>query len=217
MSCADPTVSRSCDSPATIPRHPPPNVSVMNTTSPFLTGRRLTLVAAVAAGIIALGGCSVAVTDPTPAASSSGAGVPAPAETGSASDPVETNDPTDDGSPAPVDEAIRERLNRGVLEASVSQNLTCEGGEFVVGDNADGMIVNVSGDCSRVVVQADAGAVLLPAVSDLVIEGDGAVVVVASADTVTLTSDADINLVGWESGTPVVTDGGVSNVTTPIG
>lgn len=57
---------------------------------------------------------------------------------------------------------------------------------------------------------------LLPAVGTVEVQGDGNIVITASAQQIELTGEADANLVGWEAGTAVVRDSGVMNATTLI-
>lgn len=186
---------------------------VMDTTS--RRGIRSALLATAVLAPLLLSGCSVAVTDPatgtSPAPGSSApsdAGSPAPEETGG-------TEPGDQPSVV-VDDETRARLDRDRLREQVTQNLTCVDGSATVGRDLDGMIVELTGDCAEVTIEASAGGVLLPAVGVVTIVGDGATVVMASADEIVFDDAADINVVGWESGTPVIRYAGVSNVTTPV-
>ena len=85
-----------------------------------------------------------------------------------------------------------------------------------IDSNADALVVSVTGDCDRVTILADGAIVLLPAVGTVEVQGDGNIVITASAQQIELTGEADANLVGWEAGTSVVRDSGVMNATTLI-
>ena len=178
------------------------------------TSIRSALLGAALVAPLLLAGCTVAVTDPAARASS-------PVPSASSVAPGASTGP--DVSPAPVTESsavvdpeVRAKLDRARLRELVTQNLTCTDGSATVGRDLDGMIVEFTGDCTEVTILASAGVVLLPDVGLLTINGDAENVVVASAEKIVFDKNADINLVGWESGTPTIDYAGTANVTTPL-
>ncbi len=175
------------------------------------TGIRSVVLAAALVAPLLLSGCTVAVTDPasssSPAASDPRVGVP---------DAPDASPAPDAESSVEVDPDLVARLDRARLRDLVTQNLTCVDGTATVGRDLDGMHVEITGDCTSVTILASAGGVLLPDVGTLTIEGDGATVVVASATQIVFDDSADINEVGWESGTPEVAYAGTANLTTPL-
>ncbi|MFT3798499.1 DUF3060 domain-containing protein [Microbacterium sp.] len=125
-----------------------------------------------------------------------------------------TGDAADDGSSVIVSDEVRDRLRRDRWTDSVTSNFTCTSDDYVIDHVHDAMVVDVTGDCTDVTIEAHAGVTLLPAVKNLTITGDGGIVIVASAETITITGSAWA--VGWESGTPAIHDQGTLNATTPI-
>ncbi|MFJ6679945.1 hypothetical protein ACIQLK_12595 [Microbacterium sp. NPDC091382] len=181
------------------------------------TGIRSVVLTAALLTPLLLAGCSVAVTDPAsssaPAASDPRSSMPdAPA----ASSAPDASPAPDAGSSVEVDPDLPAQLDRARLRQLVTQNLTCVDGAATVGRDLDGMYVELTGECATVTILASAGGVLLPDVGTLTIEGDGATVVLASAKRIAFDESADINVVGWESGTPEIAYGGTANVTTPL-
>ncbi|CAL4860498.1 hypothetical protein [Microbacterium sp. MM2322] len=183
------------------------------------TSIRSALLGAALVAPLLLAGCTVAVTDPAARASSPVPSSPVPSASSAA--PGASTGP--DVSPAPVTESsavvdpeVRAKLDRARLRELVTQNLTCTDGSATVGRDLDGMIVEFTGDCTEVTILASAGVVLLPDVGLLTINGDAENVVVASAEKIVFDKNADINLVGWESGTPTIDYAGTANVTTPL-
>ncbi|MFL0565742.1 hypothetical protein ACH0CG_08270 [Microbacterium sp. 179-I 1D1 NHS] len=184
--------------------------------------RSVVLVAALVAPLL-LAGCSVAVTDPassaSPAASDPRGSMPDAPDASSAPDAPSAPD----ASPAPdaessteVDPDVRAQLDRTRLRELVTQNLTCVDGSATVGRDLDGMYVELTGDCTTVTILASAGGVLLPEVGTVTIKGDGATVLMTSATRIAFDKSADINVVGWESGTPDIAYAGTANITTPL-
>ncbi len=208
-------MSRNCDTAATRRRHRPPSVNPMHQTS--RTGIRSVVLAAALLTPLLLAGCSVAVTDPasssTPAASDPRSSMPDAPEASAAPDASSAPNAESSGE---VDPDVRARLDRTRLRDLVTQNLTCVDGSATVGRDLDGMYVELTGECSTVTILASAGGVLLPDVGVLTIEGDGATVIMTSAKKIAFDESADINVVGWESGTPEIAYAGTANVTTPL-
>ncbi len=206
---------RICDIVATARRHRPPSVNHMEHTS--RAGIRSVVLAAALVAPLLLAGCSVAVTDPassaSPAASDPRGSMPDAPDAASAPDASAAPDAE---SSAEVDPDVRAQLDRTRLRELVTQSLTCVDGSATVGRDLDGMYVELTGDCTTVTILASAGGVLLPEVGTLTIKGDGATVVMTSATRIAFDKSADINVVGWESGTPDVSYAGTANITTPL-
>lgn len=160
-------------------------------------------------GAVSLTACSVSIADPgaTPSATPPVASAP--------NAPLAPS-PSASGPHGVVDDERMARLQRTRWTDAVAQHVVCVNGEYTVDHNADGIVVEVTGDCREVTIVADAATVLLPAVDELKVTGDGNILILASGRQITLDADADANLVGWESGTPVVKDSGTLNATTPI-
>ncbi len=154
-------------------------------------------------GALSLTGCSVSIADPATAA---------PAAPSAALTPS----PSASGPHGVVDQERMARLQRTRWTDAVTQHVVCVDGEYTVDHNADATVIDIAGDCHEVTIVADAATVLLPAVDELNVAGDGNILILASSQQVTLDADADANLVGWESGTPAVKDSGTLNATTPI-
>lgn len=160
----------------------------------------------------ALAGCSVRVSD---------AGAVSPGATPASSSPAAPSpsapSPTESGAVRGiVDDERMAKLQRSRWADKVTQHVVCVDGAYTVDRNADALVVEVTGDCREVTILASAATVLLPAVDELTVEGDGNIVILASAREIGLDAGADANLVGWESGTSVVKDAGTLNGTTPI-
>ncbi|PZU32885.1 MAG: hypothetical protein DI577_02275 [Microbacterium sp.] len=115
-----------------------------------------------------------------------------------------------------VDDERMAKLQRSRWTDAVTQHVVCVDGQHTVDSNADALVVEVTGDCREVTILASAAIVLLPALDELTIEGDGNVVIVSAAREIDLDAEADANLVGWETGTAIVKDAGTLNGTTPI-
>lgn len=173
--------------------------------------RSLALSLALIVAGCALAGCSVRVSD-AGAATSTGAGASAPtAPTASSPSPTDTADVR-----GIVDDERMAKLQRSRWSDKVTQHVVCVDGAYTVDRNADALVVEVTGDCREVTILASAATVLLPAVYELSVQGDGNIVIAAAAREIVLDAGADANLVGWESGTAVVKDAGTLNGTTPI-
>lgn len=173
--------------------------------------RSLALSLALIVAGCALAGCSVRVSD-AGAATSTGAGASAPtAPTASSPSPTDTADVR-----GIVDDERMAKLQRSRWSDKVTQHVVCLDGAYTVDRNADALVVEVTGDCREVTILASAATVLLPAVDELSVQGDGNIVIAAAAREIVLDAGADANLVGWESGTAVVKDAGTLNGTTPI-
>ena len=189
-------LSRDRDAAATRLRHPFRNVVCMNTVRRPLAFSLALMVASCAT----LAGCGVRVSD---------AGVATP--TASAPSPTDTANVR-----GVVDDERMAKLQRSRWSDTVTQHVVCVDGAYTVDRNADAMVVEVTGACREVTILASAATVLLPAVDELSVQGDGNIVIMAAAREVVLDAGADANLVGWESGTAVVKDAGTLNGTTPI-
>lgn len=195
----------------------------MTTASRFRVSTVVASLATLSMLTAAVSGCAVRVEDAAPAPTASIApqatrATPAPASTGAPTSGASgsASNSAAQGPVATVDDDSMARLQRAQYTSSVSQSLTCAGGEVSIDSNADALVVSVTGDCDRVTILADGAIVLLPAVGTVEVQGDGNIVITASAKQIELTGEADANLVGWEAGTSVVRDSGVMNATTLI-
>lgn len=174
--------------------------------------RPLVLFLALAVAGSVLAGCSVRVADD--ADSTTGA-----SPTAAASSAPSSSAPSSTGSAnvrGLVDDERMAKLQRSRWTDAVTQHVVCVDGQHTVDSNADALVVEVTGDCREVTILASAAIVLLPALDELTIEGDGNVVIVSAAREIDLDAEADANLVGWETGTAIVKDAGTLNGTTPI-
>lgn len=207
-----------CDIAATVRRHRPPSVNPMEHTS--RVGIRSVVLAAAFLAPLLLAGCSVAVTDPassaSPMASDPRGWMPDAPDASPAPAASEASAAPDAESSTEVDPDVRAQLDRTRLRELVTQNLTCVDGSATVGRDLDGMYVELTGDCTTVTILASAGGVLLPEVGTVTIKGDGATVLMTSATRIAFDKSADINVVGWESGTPDIAYAGTANITTPL-
>ncbi len=200
-------MSQDRDTVETRLRHPFRNVVCMNTFR-----RPLVLLLALAVAGSGLAGCSVRVADAdgaTPSTSPTSATSSAPVS----SAPSPTGSANVRGF---VDDERMAKLQRSRWTDAVTQHVACADGQHLVDSNADAVVVEVTGDCREVTIVASGAIVLLPALDELTIEGDGNIVIVAAAREIELAAEADANLVGWETGTAVVKDSGTLNGTTPI-
>ena len=183
----------------------------MNTASRFAP---LTVGLTLAA--FALAGCSVSVSAPTstPGADTSNA---SPA-TGAAGGEADAGGSETGVAPAvgTVDDETMASLQRSAWASYVTQNLVCEDGSLDLARNADATVVDITGDCAEVTIEAHAGTILLGDVGHLTVIGDGITVIAHSIDEITMASGAHTNVVGWEQGTPTITDDGINSVLTPI-
>lgn len=174
--------------------------------------RPLVLLLALAVAGSGLAGCSVRVADAdgaTPSTSPTSATSSAPVS----SAPSPTGSANVRGF---VDDERMAKLQRSRWTDAVTQHVACADGQHLVDSNSDAVVVEVTGDCREVTIVASGAIVLLPALDELTIEGDGNIVIVAAAREIELAAEADANLVGWETGTAVVKDSGTLNGTTPI-
>ncbi|MBD3758871.1 MAG: hypothetical protein LBE44_08185 [Microbacterium hominis] len=178
--------------------------------------RFLALPLVLALAGVGLVGCTVAVAD-QPAASGT-ASAPSSTSTGSTPDSAASTaaTPAAANPTGTVDDERMARLQRSSWTDAVTQHVVCIDGEYTVDNNADALVVEITGDCREVTIAAHGATVLLPAVDEMKITGDGSIVIVASAREIAIDADADANLVGWEQGTPEVHDAGTLNATTPI-
>ena len=200
-------MSQDRDTVETRLRYPFRNVVCMNTFR-----RPLVLLFALVVTGSAVTGCSVRVADAdgsTPSTSPTSATSSAPVS----SAPSPTGSANVRGL---VDDERMTKLQRSRWTDAVTQHVVCTDGQHLVDSNADAVVVEVTGDCREVTIVASGAIVLLPALDELTIEGDGNIVIVAAAREIELAAEADANLVGWETGTAVVKDSGTLNGTTPI-
>lgn len=200
-------MSQDRDTVETRLRHPFRNVVCMNTFR-----RPLVLLFALVVTGSAVTGCSVRVADAdgsTPSTSPTSATSSAPVS----SAPSPTGSANVRGF---VDDERMAKLQRSRWTDAVTQHVVCTDGQHLVDSNADAVVVEVTGDCREVTIVASGAIVLLPALDELTIEGDGNIVIVAAAREIELAAEADANLVGWETGTAVVKDAGTLNGTTSI-
>ncbi|KIC58277.1 DUF3060 domain-containing protein [Microbacterium hominis] len=161
----------------------------------------------------ALAGCSVRVSDAGAATSTAADAAASTSPTAAAPSPSPSDSATVRGV---VDDERMAKLQRSRWSDEVTQHVACVDGAYTVDRNADALVVEVTGDCREVTILASAATVLLPAVDELSVQGDGNIVIVAAAREIVLDAGADANLVGWESGTAVVKDAGTLNGTTSI-
>jgi len=169
----------------------------------------------------ALAGCSVRVADPAAATPEAAISTSAPASSDSspsknAENAENTGAPDATGAAPVADDERMARLQRSRWTGSVTQHVVCADGEYTVDRNADALVVEVTGDCREIKIIASGATVLLPEVDELTVEGDGNIMILASARQVSIDAQADANLIGWENGTPAVKDAGTLNATTPI-
>lgn len=167
-----------------------------------------TLVVAAGALLCAavLAGCTVSVA-PAGGAPTTDAVTSTPTRTPS---PPSSSAASDTGA---VGGDLSGLITRAEAQAAVNQQLTCTGSPFEVDHDSDARVVEVTGDCTDVKIEADGATVLLQAVGTLTVDADVSMVFVTSADTVVL--DGDGNTVVWSTGNPTIIDDGIVNVTGP--
>ncbi|GAB4068873.1 hypothetical protein GCM10028777_29140 [Angustibacter speluncae] len=153
--------------------------------------------AALAALALAVGatGCTVRLVDPSASASSA---------------PQTSSSPPPATSAAPVG---AELLDRDLLTPGATGRTGCDDAAVRLDETAVGTVV--TGRCTLLEVGAAASTVVADDVDRLVVSGDGAQVVVRSAQEVVLRGSTVT--VAWESGDPRVVDDGTGNAYGPVG
>lgn len=150
-----------------------------------------------------LSGCAVSITGPDQADQTA----PVPSEdsapTEGSADDTDTDAPTDTDTETDGDSA------RAMLRDSATTTVTCDG-ELTL--EQAGAMVSVEGDCSHLIVNLNAGAVVVGAVDTLEVTGTGTAVYTDSVAVVTVTGDG--NTVQWTGADPELTDEGTGNVLT---
>lgn len=171
---------------------------------PMRTSRTLATVGAAALLAALLGGCSATIID----RSDSGAGsTPAPAQA-TPSETAETKTPApadDEAAPdssglSPENAADRERMI-----AMATTTMTCPAGALT----EDGAIVRVEGACGDLVIEIDAGVVIVDDVQNVTLSGSGTVVYAGTVDNLMVTGSA--STVYWTGETPTIDDRGSAN------
>lgn len=176
-------------------------------------GLSAVLVCTVLLGGATLSGCTVQLTEPADAATSSSApSTSSTSSTGSAGSAASSTD-TD---PRALEGDVVARLQRARWTDLVTQHFACDQGSFTLGTNSNALVVEVTGDCDTVTILTKGAIVLLPETGTVEIDDFGNTVIVASADQVVLTDGSAGNVVGWERGTPVIRDSGTVNTTVPL-
>jgi hypothetical protein len=94
--------------------------------------------------------------------------------------------PTGSANARLVDDERMAKLQRSRWTDAVTQHVVCADGQHLVDSNADAVVVEVTGDCREVTIVASGAIVLLPALDELTIEGDGNIVIVAAAREIEL-------------------------------
>lgn len=199
---------------------------------------RPTLAAALATPVL-LAGCAIGYQGPrdpepttstdsaTPSAAAPATTTPTEAPTagpggttdpGSATGPVRTvtgpaageqtgpDDPAGIGTPLPT--GASDVWDRYAPVASV---LTCPDG--TLGIQQSGAVVHVADTCTEVSVTADAAVVLVDSADVVTVVGTGNVLVIRETGRIAVGGDA--NVVQWTGGSPDVADSGVGNTVRP--
>lgn len=163
-----------------------------------MISRSATLSTLVAvATTVALAGCTLAFTPELP-------DPPSLAPT-SAPSPAAGDSGNDDGDEPDSPETIPSI--RQEYSEQVQRSLSCPGDAITISDS--GAVIELVDDCASVTVSGAGTVVLAQVVGTLTVTATSAIVIVASADSVT--TEGTANLVRWESGSPVVIDTGVNN------
>lgn len=170
---------------------------------PMRTSRTLAAVCAAALLAVILGGCSATIIDRADDASGS-----TPVPTRSAPiEPSETPPPAADDDAAvdasglsPENAADRERML-----SMATTTMTCPAGAL----SEDGAIVRVEGECGDVVIEIDAGVVIVDDVQNLTLSGSGTVVYAGTVENLMVTGSA--STVFWTGDTPTIDDRGSAN------
>ena len=164
-----------------------------------------------------LASCSVGVVDtgatPTEPASQSSE---AANESEKTTDPPATTDlpeestqesSTEESSTEDADDGAAPELARSAWEDLSTVELDCASGTEVISQT--GQVVTITADCDQVSVTAVGAVVLTQAVGDLEVSGTGTAVILTSVEQVTITGTGIS--VGWETGSPQVTDTGTGS------
>ena len=160
---------------------------------------------------IGLTGCTLSITDPDQpdsqsrgaTDSSSEAERPSPSRSPSAELPVATP-----SAPTTVD-TDGPGISRDDVRAGATSTVRCDG-ELQL--DQDGAVIVVDGPCDHLVVNLNAGAVIVGDVGTLEITGDGSLVYTGKLSTLRI--DGEANAVYWTGAAPAVTDNGVTNIAT---
>ncbi|TQL48754.1 DUF3060 family protein [Homoserinimonas aerilata] len=170
----------------------------MRTSRILLTG---ILTASLAASLV---GCSVALTGPD---GPRGSGTSSQGSTGEPAPDAGETDSGETGTELPDSNAADAAAAREEVRSIASTTVRCDG-ELVL--EQDGAAIVIDGDCDHLLVNMDAGAVLVGNVGTLEVSGVGNLVYADAVGTLTVSGDA--NEVRWSGATPDVDDGGVGNI-----
>lgn len=150
---------------------------------------------------VSLSGCGVSITGPDQADQT------APTSSEATAPTDESANETDTGAEPDSDTEPDGGSERATLRESATTTVTCDG-ELTLKQTA--AIVSIEGDCTRLIVSLDAGAVVVGDVDTLEVTGTGTAVYTDSVAVVTVTGDG--NTVQWTGTDPKVTDEGTGNV-----
>lgn len=169
---------------------------------PMRTSRSLAAVGAAALLATLLGGCSATIIDRSDADST-----PAPTQTAPDGTPeTKTPTPADDAA-APDSSALslENAADRERMIGLATTTMTCPDGALT----EDGAIVRVEGECGDLVIEIDAGVVIVDGVQNLTLAGSGTVVYAGTVANLLVTGSA--STVYWTGETPTIDDRGSAN------
>lgn len=169
------------------------------------TSSKLAVSLVALAAVAGLSGCSVGFTADENAANTDAAEVQetTPEVTEDTADGTET-------SAGELDIDSDDVFTRAELEAAVTKEINCSGGSVTIDDI--GAVIGLGEDCANVEITG-AGAILVAeSITNLDISATGTVVFAAEIGAVNVTGSG--NVVTWESGSPTISDTGITNVLT---
>lgn len=169
---------------------------------PMRTSRSLAAVGAAALLATLLGGCSATIIDRSDADSTPAPTQTAPVETPATKTPTPADDEAapDSSGFSPENAADRERMI-----GMATTTMTCPAGALT----EDGAIVRVEGQCGDLVIEIDAGVVIVDDVQNLTLAGSGTVVYAGTVANLMVTGSA--SAVYWSGDTPTIDDRGTAN------
>ncbi len=145
--------------------------------------------------VLVVTGCTVTLSPADGSANETPSATPSPSSSRTA-----VPSPSASSTGAAIGGDLSGLITRADAQAAVDQQLTCTGASFVVDQDSDARVVEVTGDCTDVTIEADGATVLLQNVATLSVDADVAMVFVTSAEAIVLGGAG--NTVVWAAGTP---------------